>query len=230
MFLPGRGGKRRTVLLLAAGAVLLVGIASLCYAMLGTAHVNGATPQARIQSIGGLADGGGRGAADAIARAVGDPDASVRAAAVAGLGRFLRPRDRDLIEGTTQDPDPDVRAKAAVVLGRYADERAAERLARVLSGDDSDAVRAGAARALGGCGGSSAIVPLVRAMERDVSPAVRSAAFLGLLAAVRLGYDKVPDPQDAAAWNRATAVVLELPRVKSALAAAASAGESRQEP
>ncbi|HEX7121236.1 MAG TPA: HEAT repeat domain-containing protein [Gemmatimonadaceae bacterium] len=119
-----------------------------------------------------------RGAAvSALAAALRDPVAAVRAAAAEALGNA---RDsvavRALMELLRTDPSAPVRRSAAWSLGEIEDPAAIPALAEALVRDRDREVRKNAAQALGQIERPQATPALVQALERDGEVAVRLAA------------------------------------------------------
>jgi HEAT repeat protein len=194
----------RNKAMLGVGAVVLAA-GTLVAFLVGSRpeRVTGDTPQERIQSICRLADERPRGAADAIAAAVNDPDAQVRRAAVMALGQFTRPKDRAAIDAAAGNADRAIGAAGARALGRYADAPAIDRLITMLRADASAEVRIESARALAATRQRRALEAVVDAMKRSELPAVQRAAFVALLRLQHCDCNNVPDPSNRAAWEQA---------------------------
>ena len=196
-------GKKR---LIAAGAVVGgLGAALILTGAFGRARIGGATPDERIKSICRLADTKPFGAGDALAEAaVKEADVRVRQAALIGLGRFVEPKYRAVVEQCTQDASAPVRRAAAITLGLYGDEAAAARLGEVVRKDPAAEVRLGAVMGLGRCAASETLAWLMEAAEKDDAPDVQLQAIKELYAKFGAEYyrelDSVPDwPKEAAA-------------------------------
>ena len=151
----------------AIGLLLVVIAVGIVAFFSGGADISGERPEQRIESIVRLANERPRGAADVLAEtAVNDPDASVRRAAVASLGRFGREEDRAVIESATRDEDPGVRRTAVRLLAAtYEDESAIDIAAEMAAADTDPQTRGAAADVLADSDEAYAIVHLVRAME-----------------------------------------------------------------
>jgi HEAT repeat protein len=196
--------------------VLLVAVIS--YWVMARDAVTGATPQERIDSICRLADKHTPGAANAIARVLGDGDAGVRRAAIIALARFARPEDAPKVQAAMKDPDEAVRSAAVGGLDAYHLPASVAALRDVLATDPSPQVRIEAAKGLSRQPSDAAVVALYGAMEKDASPEVRLAAFRMILEVEKLGFKFPPDPKDAVAWGELCRKVRLWQRVYKAFA------------
>jgi len=130
---------------------------------------------------------------------VTDPDAGVRAAAAAALGKHGTVQDVILITPLLSDEEPLVRWSAADALRKVHNPVAAEPLSLRLdpeTEDDADA-RAAAAAALGQYPDRAVFSRLVTALE-DSSYTVVSNAHRSLV--LLTGYDAGQDPRDWSNW------------------------------
>jgi len=151
--------------------------------------VSGDTPGQRVSSILKVAGEDKAGAADSLARAVTDPNADVRRAAIVCLSRYRRPEDRPLVETALEDETPAVRqaaAKALVVA--YDDQEVIDQLAQMLADDDEVNARIGAMM-LGKSRQAAAVVPLVRALDAPPSPHAAALAMEALDRRYKIGLD-----------------------------------------
>lgn len=115
-------------------------------------------------------------------KALGDPTAAVRAAALGAIGGAPVPMADETIAAigaVLSDADETVRVAAVNCLWASGEPRGHELLAGVLKNDPGAPVRATAANALGGLGDARALPLLLAALE-DRSPPVRAAAANGL--------------------------------------------------
>ena len=121
---------------------------------------------------------GGAEAVEALAAALADDDASVRAAAAKALAQLGEPAVPALLRVLTR-PSADAREAALVALADIRDSRARTAVAQVLRRDRYSAVRAQAARAIGALKGESTVQALAAALE-DPDPSVRLAVVQSL--------------------------------------------------
>jgi len=150
-----------------------------------------------------------------LQKAASDPDAGVRAMAIAALGRLIRTDEAseapDLIPTLLRalnDPHPLVRRAAAGALGGTRDPRAEKALEKAARDRDA-AVRAAAVDALGEQGSGTVLAPLLERLH-DQDPFVRrqAARALGHLRAPkataslieRTIREKDPEVKRAIAW------------------------------
>ena len=91
------------------------------------------------------------GAVASLKDAVDNPNAAVRASAIAALGKQRNAIGVDRLIAALADRDPEVRQAAARALGEIGDRRAVDRLMELLSDSDSG-VRAAVAAALAALG------------------------------------------------------------------------------
>jgi hypothetical protein len=208
-FSSGRRKKRVVVCAVAGAAVLAVAAVLGGWAAYGPAEIEGQTAEERMASIRQLADERAPGAADAIAKAAGEePDPSVRATAVATLGRLHRPRDRALIEECTKAPSPAVRAAAAATLGYYGGEAVADRLGEIVRNDPSEQVRLNAVTGLGRSEHSKSIVHLLEVIETTDDPNVQHRSMREIHKKLGMRYIGAK-PIGVKDWKRQSAAVAE---------------------
>ncbi|MER5213048.1 HEAT repeat domain-containing protein [Streptomyces sp. NPDC002838] len=131
-------------------------------------------------------------ALDALAKAAGDPAASVRLAVARGLAAVGDPRGAATLIRLAEDSDVLVRAAALSAMAHTGCTEQAADLARTALADPAWQIRQGAAAALAVADPQQAVAPLIAA-TRDTNLDVRKAAVraLGGLAAGR------PDVQAA---------------------------------
>lgn len=126
-----------------------------------------------------------------------DPEALVRSAAAASLGRLDGEAGVALLSEGLKDPEAMVRADVCRGLGATGAESAVEPLVGALKRDADVDVRCAAARALGNFRGAKARRALLEALEAD-RPAVRTAAWQALRRAT--GAKRLPP--ERAAWEK----------------------------
>ena len=209
------------IVMLVAAAVWVIGLAP--------AKLSGRTPAERIASICRVADQRPWGAGKAVAAAaVGDSDASVRAAALVALGKFIdESAHREVVESAAGDGDPGVRSAAATTLGLYRDEAAVDRLSELLSSDRSEQVRMAAALGLIRTGRPRGILVLVEAMASNDNPNVQFRAMEVLTNSFNIRFRTPRDPRDRAAWAQRVGVIRNVPTVRYAREAVE--GKARRE-
>ena len=100
-----------------------------------------------------------------VTNAMQDPDSTVRASAIEGLGMADRAPDPAVLSEALSDPDPKVQANAILVYRRI-DEKAAFEKLEEMAGHQSAAFRAVAAWATGETQ-ATRFVPLLKRMQRD---------------------------------------------------------------
>lgn len=158
----------------------------------------------RVHAARQLARRGGRSAAEALARALGDPFWSVRAAAAHGLGALTTEGARSaLIAAVSSTWHPKARRAVVQALGEWRrDERVAETLAEIVrTGDASYYVEAEACLSLGKTRSPQAGPCLRMALERDsFMDIIRQKAYAGLAEA--RDDSAIPLLQDATAYGR----------------------------
>ena len=214
----GRAGPGWSNLLLIVAIGLVAVVVVVWMVAFGRAEALGRTVEERIASLCRLADERPRGAGEAVMTvAKGDPDASVRAAALVALSKFIEEPDyRPIVESAVDDPDPRVRAAAAATLGLYRDEAAVDKLRELLSSDASEQVRFAAARGLMRTGSQRAILVLVEAMASNDNPNVQHRAMEVLTDSFNISFATPVDPRDRAAWAKRVAVMRGIPTVRLA--------------
>lgn len=123
-------------------------------------------------------------AAAPLQMALGDPEAMVRAAALAALRRVDGFNDGALAIPLVADADEAVRVQAIFTIAAFRATAGASVLVQALQNDASAAVRKRAAWALGEIAAPAAVAgaALGRAADGDASPAVRSLARAALAA------------------------------------------------
>jgi hypothetical protein len=135
------------------------------------------------------ADGGAK-----LVQALGDPDPSVRKAAVFALTSCLTEENRPAIVKATRDSDGQVRAGAVVTLSMYKDKEAAKRLGESLAGDAEPQVQMFAASGLGMNPSPEAVVALLENAEKHPSPNIRKMAMKQLVGKLGLRIWREMDP------------------------------------
>jgi HEAT repeat protein len=207
---------------LSTRSIILVGVAlALCAVAAGTAFWDRVdedeqTAAARVDAVCRLADDRSEGAAEAIAAAAGDEDASVRRAAMVALGKIGAGEHRSVIEAGARDVDPTVRACAAAALGRLADDDAVVLLGDILTGETDEQIRVAAVTGLALAGLDRAIVLLVEAAEKDSSHRVKLRAMAVLTHRYGIRFHDPPSPADTDAWARAMSTIRKIPGVRKA--------------
>ncbi len=135
----------------------------------------------RLEEVFDAAEAPGPEATARLEPFLGNPDGSVRAAALAALGTANPAAAHGRALEMTGDPDAAVRAACARLLGRSQDAAGAAALERMLQ-DGEARVRVPAAEALGAIDDTAAVPALARALD-DATVNVRLAA-LGALARI----------------------------------------------
>jgi HEAT repeat protein/beta-lactamase regulating signal transducer with metallopeptidase domain len=138
-----------------------------------------------------------------------DPDVSIRAQAVASLGRMEDAASvASLSDTMVNDEDANVRAQAAWALGMIESPDAVASLGRALSDADAN-VRSQAAWALGMIESPDGVAPLVPALDdAEFNVRERAAWALGMIESAdavaglvnRLREDAAPSVREQAAW------------------------------
>jgi HEAT repeat protein len=146
-------------------------------------------PSVRAVALGALFRTG-RFGPDAVARALGDPDAGVRRRGATLAGRYLSasPERADvlvpLLIEALGDPDPLVAEAVAWALGETGDpvpaDAAVDALCDVAAGHDDPLVRESAVAALGAIGAARSLDVVLDAL--DGPPALRRRAAVALAA------------------------------------------------
>ncbi len=165
------------------GHVWVRGEATLALGALGGAKARKAVLEAlesadwevRVAAVSGLAGGGHRGAAEAVARRLSDESALVRRLVPWALAKLAGPEAVPLLAPALRDGDAEVRAAALTCLAELSGAAAIGSLVSGLT-DETQEVRLAAVRALGTVGGTEIMAPLVAAAG-DVDRAVRGAAL-----------------------------------------------------
>lgn len=129
-----------------------------------------------VRAIQTLAHKGGN---DALAFAMGDRDAGVRAAAARAWREILEQTDAGPVVGLLADADANVRSEAATVVGAMKATAGRAALERLVTSDADPIVRRNAAWALGKLGQSASREALVKA-SADPSGLVRMTAKAAL--------------------------------------------------
>jgi HEAT repeat protein len=163
------------------------------------------TPDAAIQeaavaSLVELAAAGVEGAVASLEDAVDNPHATVRASAIAGLGRRRNASGVERFIAALADSDPAVRQSAARALGEIGDRRAVDRLLEQL-GDMHPEVRAAVAAALSALGEPSGELVL-QVLENSATARAeltRRADSRAIAALLRLGAEGSPPERLAVA-------------------------------
>jgi len=132
----------------------------------------------RIRAVRALEALGSRAAAPLLAAALGrEPEAEVKCALLAALGRFKEPFAAGIAERALEDRTPIVRVAALEALAQVASGAAEKRLAAALS-DESPLVRRRAALLLGfqaGAGAEEALAIALADADRGVARAAAAA-------------------------------------------------------
>jgi len=123
--------------------------------------------------------------------ALKDPEPSVRASAIEGLGLSARPFDRKVLELARSDSDPAVKAHALLAFYRQGDPRAPDLLRSMLESPGAP-LREWAAWAMGETGDDQFVDDL-EALQADPAAAVRDSAAK---AAVRLKEAAVEEAEE----------------------------------
>lgn len=118
-------------------------------------------------------------AVEALLKAVGDPSAAVRSAAVEALGEIRDPRVFEPVVNALGDSDKSVRFYAAMGLGQIGDARAGDALVTALK-DPDESVRSWAADSLGVLKDRKAVKALIGVSVEDQAEKVRTAALKAL--------------------------------------------------
>jgi hypothetical protein len=109
--------------------------------------------------------------------AVEDPDASVRAEAIAIVGRRGDPRDAELVSRIAkEEPNVYIRQRAIVALGETAGPSSLGQLEDLARSDGSLEIRASAVLAIGRVGGDRAVQILDQIARTDSSEEIRTRA------------------------------------------------------
>ena len=109
-----------------------------------------------------------------VEKTLRDPDASVRAGALDGVGLRKRKSSPAILKTAMSDPDPGVRTHALLAAFRLGEEEAADRL-RLLAQDQEPTIRALAAWAMGETR-HECFLETVAKLERDPDGQVRTNA------------------------------------------------------
>jgi HEAT repeat protein len=159
-----------------------------------------AVKEAAIASLVELAAVGVEGAGASLKDAVDDPNAAVRASAMAGLGKERNAIGADRLIAALADRDAGVRLAAARALGELGDRRAVDRLMEQLS-DADPGVRAAVAAALAALGDPSGELVLQVLEDSDTARAelARRADSRAVAALIRLGTEGSPSERLAVA-------------------------------
>jgi hypothetical protein len=226
--------KQAWLAIAVGGAAVAAAVAIIAAALLRQPRIEGATPQDRVTSICLLADEQPFGAGDVVAEAAaGEPDPSVRQAALVALARFADPRHRRTVEKAADDPSAMIRAAAATTLGVYQDEAAADRLGRMATADPEVRVRLGAVTGLGRNSTSLALVWLLETAEKDPDAHVQFMAIKELHRRLGMKYIGKDPSKEKDNWPRQAAFVVEYlkeyPPVQEAYAKAGRALVPRPE-
>lgn len=223
---PERAGAGRSKVLLVVAIGLVAAAVVVWRVAFGKAEVLGRTAQERIASLCRLADEKPLGAGEAVMTAAKeDPDATVRAAALVALSKFIEePAYRPVVESAVDDPDARVRMAAAGTLGLYRDEAAVDKLSELLSSDASQQVRFAAARGLMRTGSQRAILVLVEAMASNDNPKVQYRAMKVLTDSFNISFPTPLDPRNRAAWAKRVRVMRQIPTVRMAREAVGRSG------
>lgn len=189
------------------------------YYALRPPEVTGGDPPERIDTIREITANRPSGAGKALAKAATDSSPQVRREAMAGLGHFLEPEHRVVVEKGTTDPDTRVRAIAANTLGVYGDRSAAVVLVKLIETDKEEQVVQAALRGLVKCDDNKAIVALLEAADKGSSRDVKMVAMKGLLRKFGARLSKRRDPDKEASWRDLIQRWKRYKRVRDAYAA-----------
>jgi HEAT repeat protein len=131
---------------------------------------------ALVRAVGAMAHTSGN---EVLTTAMADPDATVRAAAVAAWRDMLDQKSAQPVVALLGDRDASVRAQAAGVVGGMVEQSARGALEAMVVGDPDPAVRRNSAWALGQLGNAASRAALVQATS-DRSGLVRGVAKAAL--------------------------------------------------
>ena len=140
----------------------------------------GAGPDERLAFARALADAPVAGARGVLAQLSRDPEAEVRARAVAAVGRLGGADANALVREALADPDDVVRAAALTAVIRLRDHERSPEIRSLLAQDPSFSVRERAALAAGLLDLKDAEPQLVQAMSPANDPSLRAAALFAL--------------------------------------------------
>jgi len=215
---PDSAGRRRLQAIAAALAVAAAATTAAIF-IWGPARVSGQTPAERIDAIRRIAARRPWGASDALAEAAADPDAAVRAEAVAALGRVGPEGHRGVVGAAAGDASPAVRAAAARTLVLYGDAEAAGAVVRLATDDPDAEVRRTAVKALSNCPGPQGLVSLVEIAENaEDRPDSQSQAARTLMTRLHI-WPRPTDPSDRATWLTTLEVIKARDAVQEAFRA-----------
>lgn len=102
---------------------------------------------------------------ESLARALKDPEATVRTEALKSLGKIRGEEACHLALGALKDEDSSVRLTAVTALGEIGDVAALDTLVEVMFGKDEEEIRAWAAWSLGELGDARAVDHLMKAYK-----------------------------------------------------------------
>ncbi len=175
-----RSNNRLPILLFVAGLLLAILLAANLLRGCGgpDSSLKSDRAEDRIEAIDRLADEGSA-RAEAIARAIQDPDPRVAARAVLALGRVGGTSQAPVLAQAGTDQREVVREAAVTAMGLMGEADQAGALRRTLATDPSSKVRAAAARALGRMRHLESSPALIEALE-DESEDVRRLAYASI--------------------------------------------------
>lgn len=207
---------KKTVFVAVAAVVVAVAAVTLLVVCFSSAEVSGQTVSDRVGDVCRLTDDRPGGAVKALARAAeGDPEPSVRQAAVVGLGRFEGPDARQAVERALADPSSRVRAAAAGTLGLFGDRAAADRLGALAASNATLVERKASVLGLARCDSDRSIVWLLETAEKTADMTVQHAAIRALFRKLGMRYVG-SGPSNRVQWLDHVELVKDFAKVKDA--------------
>jgi hypothetical protein len=189
----------------AVAAVLLVVIVVRAFSG-GAPDVSNGDVDQRLADVRKVAVSGSPDAGEILARVVrDDPKPRVRRVALAGLGRFLKPRHREVIRKSMKDTDAGVRLIAAETLGLYAekypDKSATVDLIAMVENEPEEEVIRSALRGLVKSPEPISIVTLLDRAENGTTNEIKRVAMKGLLKKLDVRIARERDPKYKRSWR-----------------------------
>lgn len=139
-----------------------------------------AGPAERIGFARALSDAPVAGARGVLSQLVRDPEAEVRARAIAAIGRLGGAESKDLVREALADPADEVRAAALTAVIRLRDHERSPEIRALLVQDPATSVRERAALAAGLLDLADTEQQLVQAVASSNDPPLQAAALLAL--------------------------------------------------